>query len=169
MKLTSCRATAGQQNIAFRKIYQYDSVYPRVKIEGSVETTEEQIILQTNLSGIERFSQGKVRDVYGLGDRLLIVATDRISAFDWVLPTGIPDKGRVLTQMSAFWFDLLGEPNHLLTTEIDEVQLPEGVDRRPLAGRSMLVRKTDVVPIECVVRGYLSGSGWKEYRQGGTV
>ncbi|MEX0714713.1 MAG: phosphoribosylaminoimidazolesuccinocarboxamide synthase [Pirellulales bacterium] len=113
--------------------------------------------------------RGKVRDVYDLGDRLLLVATDRVSAFDWVLPSGIPDKGRVLTALSAFWFDLLGEPNHLLTTDIDAMDLPPAVDRRPLAGRSMLVKKTQVVPVECVVRGYLSGSGWNEYRQRGTV
>jgi phosphoribosylaminoimidazole-succinocarboxamide synthase len=113
--------------------------------------------------------RGKVRDVYDLGDRLLLVATDRVSAFDWVLPSGIPDKGRVLTALSAFWFDLLGEPNHLLTTDVDAMDLPPAVDRRPLAGRSMLVKKTQVVPVECVVRGYLSGSGWNEYRQRGTV
>ncbi|MEX2118416.1 MAG: phosphoribosylaminoimidazolesuccinocarboxamide synthase [Pirellulales bacterium] len=113
--------------------------------------------------------RGKVRDLYDLGDRLLLVATDRVSAFDWVLPSGIPDKGRVLTALSAFWFDLLGEPNHLLTTDVDAMDLPPAVDRRPLAGRSMLVKKTQVVPVECVVRGYLSGSGWNEYRQRGTV
>jgi phosphoribosylaminoimidazole-succinocarboxamide synthase len=113
--------------------------------------------------------RGKVRDVYDLGDRLLLVATDRISAFDWVLPTGIPDKGRVLTQTSLFWLELLSEQNHLLTADVAKFDLPSGVDAEPLAGRSMLVRKTQVVPIECVVRGYLSGSGWKEYRQSGEV
>jgi phosphoribosylaminoimidazole-succinocarboxamide synthase len=110
-----------------------------------------------------------VRDIYDLGDRLLLVSTDRISAFDWVLPTAIPDKGRVLTQIAAFWFQLLGEPNHLITADVEEMDLPPGVDRRVLAGRSTLCRKTDVVPIECVVRGYLAGSGWKEYQQQGTV
>ena len=113
--------------------------------------------------------RGKVRDIYDLGDRLLLVSSDRISAFDWVLPTGIPDKGRVLTQLSAFWFDRLGESHHMLSVDVDEMDLPEGTDREELAGRSMLVRKTQVVPIECVVRGYLSGSGWKEYQQHGTV
>ncbi len=113
--------------------------------------------------------RGKVRDVYDLGDRLLLVATDRISAFDWVLPTGIPDKGRVLTEISLFWFEQLKEPNHLLSGDVADFGLPPGVDPKPLAGRSMLVKKTDVVPIECVVRGYLSGSGWKEYQTSGEV
>ena len=113
--------------------------------------------------------RGKVRDVYDLGDRLLLVSTDRISAFDWVLPTGIPDKGRVLTQIAAFWFQLLGDPNHLITTDVDKMDLPAGADRRMLAGRSTLCRKAQVVPIECVVRGYLAGSGWKEYQKSGTV
>ncbi len=113
--------------------------------------------------------KGKVRDVYDLGDRLLLVTTDRISAFDWVLPNGIPDKGRVLTQISAFWFDRLDEPNHLLSTDVRQFDLPADVDLAPLDGRAMLVRKTSVVPIECVVRGYLSGSGWKEYRSNGKV
>jgi phosphoribosylaminoimidazole-succinocarboxamide synthase len=125
-------------------------------------------ILQTSLGTLPKRS-GKVRDIYDLGSKLLLVSTDRISAFDWILPTGIPDKGRVLTQISAFWFERLGEPNHLLSTEVESFDLPEGVDRQPLMGRSMLVRKTSVVPIECVVRGYLSGSGWKEYRQHGSV
>jgi len=114
--------------------------------------------------------RGKVRDVYDLGDKLLLVATDRISAFDWVLPTGIPDKGRVLTQTSNFWFDALAEENHLIETDVYKMtELPAGADLESLAGRSILVRKTRVVPIECVVRGYLAGSGWKEYRKQGTV
>ncbi len=113
--------------------------------------------------------RGKVRDVYDLGEQLLIVSSDRISAYDWVLPTGIPDKGRVLTQVSNFWFDLLGVPHHLLETDIQRMDLPAGVDRQSLAGRSNLVRKTEVVPIECVVRGYLSGSGWHEYQENGQV
>ena len=120
-------------------------------------------MLQSSLADLP-VRRGKVRDIYDLGQELLLVSTDRISAFDWILPTGIRDKGRVLTQISRFWFDRLGEPNHLITCDVDEVDLPEGIDRAPLAGRSMLVRKTEVVPIECVVRGYLSGSGWKEYR-----
>ncbi len=113
--------------------------------------------------------RGKVRDIYDLGDQLLMVSTDRISAFDWVLPNGIPDKGRVLTQISAFWFERLGVPHHLLSLEVDPSRLPAGTDLQDLAGRSMCVRKAQVVPIECVVRGYLDGSGWKEYQAGGTV
>ncbi len=114
--------------------------------------------------------RGKVRDIYDLGDTLLLVSTDRISAFDWVLPTGIPDKGRVLTLLSLFWFEYLKDvPNHMISCEVEEFNLPAGIDFEPLIGRSMLVRKTSVVPIECVVRGYLSGSAWSEYRQRGEV
>ena len=113
--------------------------------------------------------RGKVRDLYDFGNRLLFVATDRISAFDWIMPNGIPDKGRVLTQMSLMWFRRLDVPNHLIGTELNDLPLPEGTDRSALEGRSMVVRKTNVVQIECVVRGYLSGSGWKEYRESGTV
>jgi phosphoribosylaminoimidazole-succinocarboxamide synthase len=113
--------------------------------------------------------RGKVRDVYDLGDRLVIVATDRISAFDWVLPTAIPDKGRVLTALTLFWLDHLGLPNHLLSTNLAEMG-PAFVERAiELMGRTCLVRKASVVPIECVVRGYLAGYGWKEYCQHGTV
>jgi phosphoribosylaminoimidazole-succinocarboxamide synthase len=125
-------------------------------------------VMKTSLSGLP-VRHGKVRDIYDLGDTLLLVSTDRISAFDWVLPTGIPDKGRVLTALSAFWFDHLKAPNHVISTDVERLDLPAGVDRAELAGRSMLVRKTKVVPIECVVRGYLAGSGWKEYRDHGTV
>ena len=113
--------------------------------------------------------RGKVRDIYDFGDRLLFVATDRISAFDWILPTGIPDKGRVLTQLSRFWFELLKVPDHLLSMNPVDVPLPVGTDVGVLEGRSMIVRKTKVFPIECVVRGYLSGSGWKEYKASQTV
>jgi phosphoribosylaminoimidazole-succinocarboxamide synthase len=123
------------------------------------------------LSGLAPHRQGKVRDIFDLGDCLLMVATDRISAFDYVLGSGIPDKGRVLTQLSAFWFDRTAGivPNHLITTNVDEypAALRQFVD--VLAGRSMLVRKTNPVPIECVARGYLSGSGWKEYQASGSV
>jgi phosphoribosylaminoimidazole-succinocarboxamide synthase len=124
---------------------------------------------ETHLQGYPR-RQGKVRDVYDLGDRLLLVATDRISAFDWILPTPIPDKGRVLTGLSEFWFHRLGVPNHLISGDVADlpVDLPHEA-REALRGRSMLVRKARVVPFECVVRGYLSGSGWKEYRKSGTV
>jgi phosphoribosylaminoimidazole-succinocarboxamide synthase len=128
-------------------------------------------LLETNLgSGSIPKRQGKVRDVYDLGDRLLLVATDRISAFDWVMPNGIPNKGRVLTGLSAFWFARLKVPNHLISTEVDGARLAfSPQEREALAGRSMLVRKARVVPFECVVRGYLSGSGWKEYRSTGAV
>jgi len=126
------------------------------------------VVRETSLPGLP-VRRGKVRDIYDLGDQLLLVSTDRISAFDFILPTGIPQKGQVLTQIAAFWFDLLKEPNHLITTDVDKMDLPEGVDREQLAGRSTLCRKTEVVPIECVVRGYLAGSGWKEYQQNGTV
>jgi len=126
------------------------------------------VVLETLLPGLP-LRRGKVRDIYDLGDKLLLVSTDRISAFDWVLPSGIPDKGRVLTQIAAFWFDLLGQANHLITTDVEQMELPAGVDRDVLAQRTSLVRKTEVVPIECVVRGYLAGSGWKEYQAGGTV
>ncbi|MFN6110077.1 MAG: phosphoribosylaminoimidazolesuccinocarboxamide synthase [Planctomycetota bacterium] len=113
--------------------------------------------------------QGKVRDIYDLGDRFLMVASDRISAFDWVLPTTIPDKGRVLTQLSLFWFEFLGVPNHLLTSSLDGIALPKGLTREQLEGRSMVVLKCQVIPIECVVRGYLVGSGWKDYQRIGSV
>jgi len=136
-----------------------------------VKSIEDEILLETSLSGSERFSQGKVRDVYRLGDQLLIVATDRISAFDCVLPTGIPDKGRVLTQMSVFWFDFLRDltATHFLTADVDRYPRELQPFRSHLEGRSMLVKLADMVPIECVARGYLAGSGWKEYRTGGTV
>lgn len=113
--------------------------------------------------------RGKVRDIYDLGDRLLMISTDRISAFDWILPTGIPDKGRVLTQISAFWFQQLGVAHHLISLDLRGLPLPAGTDVAALEGRSMVVRKAEVVPIECVARGYLEGSGWKEYQQHGAV
>src|SRR5579859_5161475 len=127
-----------------------------------------QPLLETNIPG-HPVRRGKVRDVYDLGDRLVIVATDRISAFDWVLPTPIPDKGALLTRLTCFWLEQLRVPNHLLSLEPKDMgpAFRERVDQ--VAGRAMLVKKTNVVPIECVVRGYLAGSGWKEYRQSGTV
>lgn len=125
-------------------------------------------LLQTELDGIP-VKKGKVRDVYDFGDRLLIVATDRISAFDWILPTGIPDKGRVLTQLSAFWFRRLGVEHHLISTEPTDLPLPAGTDLAAFIGRSMVVKKTKVIPIECVARGYLAGSAWKEYQASRTV
>lgn len=124
--------------------------------------------LESSIPGVP-VRRGKVRDVYDFGDRLLLVATDRISAFDWVLSTGIPDKGRILTQISKVWFDRLQVNDHLLSLDVTTLPLPEGVDVEALQGRSMVVRKTEVVPIECVVRGYLAGSGWKEYRSSGTL
>jgi len=127
------------------------------------------VLRETNFPGLAPSARGKVRDIYDLGDRLLIVATDRISAFDVVMPTPIPDKGRVLTQLSLFWFALLREviPNHVLSG--DQLPAPFDAHSELLRGRSMLVQKTRPLPIECVVRGYLSGSGWKEYRASGTV
>ena len=124
---------------------------------------------ESTLSGIP-VKRGKVRDVYDFGDRLLFVATDRISAFDWILAPGIPDKGRVLTQISRFWFErFTGIPNHLLSMNPSDLPLPADADLEALRGRCMVVRKTEVVPFECVVRGYLSGSGWKDYLANGAV
>jgi len=125
-------------------------------------------LLQSQISGLP-VRRGKVRDVYDLGDKLLLVATDRISAFDWVMPTGIPYKGRILTQLSAFWFDLLKGPSHFISTDVQSLELPAGTNKRELEGRSTVVKKCRVVPVECVVRGYLEGSGLKEYRQNGEV
>ena len=124
---------------------------------------------ETNFAGLSPSARGKVRDIYDLGDKLLIVATDRLSAFDVVLPTPIPDKGRVLTQLSLFWFDLLKNiiPNHVLSST--EFPAPFDVHREELLGRSMIVRKTQPLPIECVVRGYVSGSAWKDYRATGRI
>src|SRR5436309_6179225 len=125
-------------------------------------------LLQSQIAGFP-CRRGKVRDVYDLGDRLVIVATDRISAFDWVLPTGIPDKGRVLTGLTLFWLDFLKVPNHLLSTDVQAMGPAFAPQAASLHGRSMLVRKAEVVPFECVVRGYLAGSGWAEYRKTGAV
>lgn len=125
-------------------------------------------LFESNVPGVP-CRRGKVRDVYDLGDRLVIVASDRISAFDWVLPTPIADKGRILTSMSRFWFDHLGVPNHVLSMDVADLPAAFAPFAKELSGRTMLVKKTEVTPIECVVRGYLAGSGWKEYRQSGTV
>ena len=128
-------------------------------------------LLETRLPGIPLLARGKVRDIYFLGERLLIVATDRISAFDVVMPNGIPDKGRVLTQMSLFWFDLIKDlvEHHLITAEVSDY--PAGLlpYSDVLAGRSMLVKRARVAPVECVIRGYLAGSGWKDYQQTGAI
>ena len=128
-------------------------------------------LLYTSLPGVPLFNRGKVRDVYDLGDSLLIVASDRISAFDVVMPNGIPDKGKILTALSLFWFRLLGDitPHHLLETDV--ARYPDSLSRYrdQLVGRSMVVTKARVLPVECVVRGYLAGSGWKDYRATGGI
>ncbi len=128
-------------------------------------------VREIELKGIPRFKSGKVREVFDLGDKLLFVASDRISAFDVVLPQGIPDKGAVLTQISAFWFDKMKDlvPNHLISAKASEFPDVLQPHSSLLAGRSMLVRKTKVFPVECVVRGYLAGSGWKDYSSSGEV
>jgi phosphoribosylaminoimidazole-succinocarboxamide synthase len=129
------------------------------------------VITSTDLPGIERVAQGKVRDVYAVGGDLLIVATDRISAFDCILPQGIPGKGRVLTQMSIFWFEFLKDlvPNHLIATDVSDFPAPLREFRDQLEGRSMLVKRCRMEPIECVARGYVSGSGWKDYKRTGAI
>src|SRR4051812_41659779 len=126
------------------------------------------VLLKSEVPGVP-CRRGKVRDIYDLGDRLVLVATDRISAFDYVLPTGIPDKGRVLTALTLFWLDWLGVPNHLIDTDPAAMGPAFAVHAEELRGRACLVRKTRVVPVECVVRGYLVGSGWKEYQATGAV
>ena len=127
------------------------------------------VLSETQFAGLTPSARGKVRDIYDLGDKLLIVATDRLSAFDVILPTPIPDKGKVLTQLSLFWFDLLKNviPNHVLSAT--EFPAPFDKFKEELAGRAMVVRKTKPLPIECVVRGYVSGSGWKDYRVTGKI
>jgi phosphoribosylaminoimidazole-succinocarboxamide synthase len=127
------------------------------------------VVRETKFAGISPAARGKVRDIYDAGDKLLIVATDRLSAFDVILPTPIPDKGRVLTQLSLFWFDLLRDviPNHVLSGT--EFPPPFDAYGEELAGRSMLVRKTEPLPMECVVRGYVSGSAWKDYQATGEI
>lgn len=130
----------------------------------------QEVVLQTNLP-LPLFGRGKVRDTYDLGDRLLMVATDRLSAFDSILPNGIPDKGRVLTLLSAFWFGRTREiiPNHLLSVETSDLPESLGASAEMLAGRFMLVRKAKRLDFECVVRGYLAGSGWADYQRTGSV
>lgn len=125
-------------------------------------------LLECSIPGVPQKS-GKVRDVFDLGDKLLMVVTDRISAFDVILPSGVPDKGKVLNQLSLFWMEFLGMKNHLITANVDEY--PEVLQpyKEDLRGRSMLVKKVKMVEVECIARGYLTGSGWKEYRSAGTV
>jgi phosphoribosylaminoimidazole-succinocarboxamide synthase len=134
-------------------------------------TTLNRILLQTDFPDLNLYARGKVRDLYALDGQLLFVATDRISAFDYVLGTGIPEKGRVLTQLSLFWFDFLKNivQNHLITANVDEYPASLRKHADALRGRSMLVKKAQMIDIECVARGYLSGSGWKEYQKTGAV
>jgi len=129
------------------------------------------VVLETDLKGLKLFNRGKVRDIYTLGPNLLIVATDRISAYDSVLGTGIPWKGKVLTALTVFWLDYLSDltANHLVTAEVDKMGAEVKPHRNVLRGRSMLVRRAEVVPVECVVRGYLAGSGWREYQESESV
>jgi len=128
-------------------------------------------LLETSFSDLKVHGRGKVRDMYQVGDDLLIVATDRISAFDYVLGSGIPDKGKVLTQLSAFWFERMGDlvPHHVIATDVAKMPAALQPHKDVLKGRSMLCRRTRPIAIECVARGYLSGSGWKEYQQTGSV
>jgi phosphoribosylaminoimidazole-succinocarboxamide synthase len=129
------------------------------------------VITRTELDGVSRYGTGKVRDIYELGDQLLIVATDRLSAFDVVLPDGIPDKGRVLNLLSVFWFERFKHfvPNHLITADVEQFPPELAKYREILRNRSMLVKKTKPLPVECVVRGYLAGSGWEDYKRTGAV
>ncbi len=129
------------------------------------------VLLKTDIPYLKLHNKGKVREIFEIDGDLLLVATDRISAFDYILPNGIPQKGKVLTLMSEFWFKLTREltENHLITTSIDEIDKITKEDKALLRGRSMLVKKVDVIPVECIVRGYLAGSGWKEYKEHGTV
>jgi phosphoribosylaminoimidazole-succinocarboxamide synthase len=131
----------------------------------------ESIVLETHLDGLTLARRGKVRDVYDLGEHLLIVATDRISAFDYILGSGIPDKGKVLTQLSAFWFGRVTDlvPHHLVSIDVADFPAVTRPHRDVLRGRSMLVRKTDPLPVECVARGFLAGSGWKDYQRTSAV
>ncbi len=128
-------------------------------------------VLETSLDGLSLVRRGKVRDVYAVDDALVIIATDRISAFDYVLGSGIPDKGRILTQLSAFWFDRTRHlvPNHLMSTDVSTYPAAARAHAGVLDGRSMLVRRTTPLPIECVARGYISGSGWKDYQASGQL
>jgi len=128
-------------------------------------------VIETSLEGVPLFFRGKVRDIYDLGDQLLIVATDRISAFDVVLPTPVPEKGKILTQIALFWFNYFGEvvSHHLLTSDVEQYPKPLKAYEEMIKGRSMLVSKAHRINIECVVRGYITGSAWKEYLKDGTV
>jgi phosphoribosylaminoimidazole-succinocarboxamide synthase len=130
-----------------------------------------EVVLETDLPGVGAARRGKVRDIYDLGEHLLLVVTDRVSAFDVVLPNGIPGKGKVLTEISLFWFEQMKDtvPNHIVAVDVDDFPPVLHPFRHVLEGRSILVKKTEVLPVECIVRGYLSGSGWKSYGRDGTV
>jgi len=127
------------------------------------------VVLQSQIPGVTLLKRGKVRDIYDLGEHLLIVATDRISAFDVILPNGIPDKGKVLTRMTSFWFRTLGVPNHLITDKVSEMPRVLHPYAEVLEGRSALVEKLEMLPVECVVRGYMAGSGWVDYKKTGEI
>ena len=131
----------------------------------------EHVVLKTELSSLKLLKRGKVRDIYDLDAALLIISTDRVSAFDVILPNGIPGKGRILTAMSVYWFRIMEDivPNHLIASEINDFPAHIKQYRSVIEGRSMLVKKAKPLPVECIVRGYLSGSGWKEYREKGSV
>ncbi|HVY54258.1 MAG TPA: phosphoribosylaminoimidazolesuccinocarboxamide synthase [Thermodesulfobacteriota bacterium] len=137
-------------------------------VTGKIEDT---IVMRTDFEGVKPPARGKVRDIYDLGDRLILVASDRISAFDVVLPEGIPGKGRVLNTISEYWFGQTADivPNHLISTDVGDYPEEFRKHRDILEGRSMLVRKTKPLPVECIVRGYVAGSGWKEYKSSGSI
>jgi len=140
-------------------------------MKGQPSQSGSKAVVQTDLPGIPIFRKGKVRDVYDLGENLLLVATDRISAFDVIMPNGIPDKGRILTQMSLFWFDLTKDivENHLVSHKVEDFPPELQKYSELLEGRSLLVKKTDPFPIECVARGYLAGGGWSDYQKDGAI
>lgn len=132
---------------------------------------DEKAVVRTELEGLTLLNRGKVRDIYDLDENLLIIASDRISAYDCIMPEGIPGKGRILTKLSLFWFDLVSDiiTSHLITANIDEMGSEIAKHKTVLEGRSMLVKKAEVFPVECVVRGYLAGSGWREYSKSGEI
>lgn len=146
-----------------------DAMRKKAMSEETVSLPDRTAIMETNIPGYP-VRRGKVRDIYEIGnDMLAIIATDRISAFDFVLPTGIPDKGKILTQLSIYWFDVLDCENHLVSDDVDDLPYEFQEQKDILQGRTMMIRKTEVIPVECVVRGYLSGSAWKEYQKTGMI
>ena len=146
----------------------YGIIHSKIKKDFRMKYDKNHALLECSIPGLPSKS-GKVRDVYDLGDSLLMVVTDRISAFDVILPCGVPDKGKVLNMLSIFWLDFLGMKNHLITADVEKYPAVLQAYREDLRGRSMLVRKVDMVEVECIARGYLTGSGWKEYQKSGTV